>query len=91
MLHVIQDVKSEYSEVRNNWKTKDYIQVFDENKMWELEIRKRRNSNRTTIHGGWVEMREDLQLQEGDICKFEACDAECINFKVVVERKRMGA
>ncbi|KAK1401126.1 hypothetical protein POM88_000731 [Heracleum sosnowskyi] len=48
------DVKSKFSHFRDVWKKKDYITVYDGSRSWKFEIRKRRESKRTTIHeGGW--------------------------------------
>ncbi|KAK1374665.1 hypothetical protein POM88_030858 [Heracleum sosnowskyi] len=80
------DVKSKFSHFRDVWKKKDYITVYDGSRSWEFEIRKRRESKRTTIHQGWIQFRGDLQLNVGDVCKFESIDEDLWKFRVKILR-----
>lgn len=47
-------------------------------------MRHRRDWKRTTINDGWCLFRDDLKLNENDICVFEWRDDTIRNFEVRV-------
>lgn len=68
------------------WDMKDEISVFVDHRSWNLEIRKRKDLKRTTIHKGWIQFRDDFQLHAGDVCRFTFKD-DCVRkFSVEVNR-----
>lgn len=72
--------------MRSVWGKNDYIIAYKDNRSWRLEIRKRSDWKRTTIHDGWIDFRKDLELQEGDICLFECPIDSLRHFNVRVIR-----
>lgn len=65
---------------------KDEITVFHGDRRWSLEIRKRKDGQRTTIHDGWIEFRDDFQLKIGDVCLFTRKDDSIRKFTVQLIR-----
>ncbi|KAK1364515.1 hypothetical protein POM88_040076 [Heracleum sosnowskyi] len=73
------DISTEYKDLCDMWARIDYIKVYSGDSSWRLQVRKRSDWKRTTINDGWVEFREDLGLNVGDICSFQCCtDSELI-------------
>lgn len=54
---------------------------------WKLEIRHRDDWKRTTINGGWLVFRTDLELEDGDLCVFEWKNETIRNFNVVIVKR----
>ncbi|WOG90789.1 hypothetical protein DCAR_0310034 [Daucus carota subsp. sativus] len=81
------DISTDYSIVTAFWKKRDYINVYLGEKAWKLQVRYRgANSNRTTIHDGWIQFRDGLGLQLGDVVVFECADPFRTHFAVRVLR-----
>lgn len=80
------DVRGEFEGLRCLWKPRDQIVVYKDNQSWVLEVRKRPDSRRTTIHDGWLKFRDDLELTVGDKCIFKWQDDCCQKFIVDVFR-----
>lgn len=66
------------------WKKKENIKVFIGDRCWQLGIRKRNKGKRTAIHSGWIEFRNDLQLNVGDKCCFKWIDESYQRFRVEI-------
>ena len=67
------------------WKKKDKIHVYKGGVSWEFDIKKKsRNGIRTTIHGGWIQFRNNLQLNLGDGCFFRWIDESFHHFRVEI-------
>ncbi|XP_063942320.1 uncharacterized protein LOC135150084 [Daucus carota subsp. sativus] len=80
------DISAEYRTLTDWWGKREEISIFRGRRCWELEIRKRADNKRTTIHDGWIQMRDDLQLEVGDTCWFKWKDESYHRFTVVVEK-----
>ncbi|KAK1395837.1 TF-B3 domain-containing protein [Heracleum sosnowskyi] len=78
------DISTEYKDLCDMWARIDYINVYSGDSSWRLQVRKRSDWKRTTINDGWVEFREDLGLNVGDICSFQCCTDSYSNFTVSV-------
>ncbi|KAK1375150.1 hypothetical protein POM88_031343 [Heracleum sosnowskyi] len=81
------DISIDYEDLCNMWGIIDYINVYSMFSSWRLEVRKRSDWKRTSIHDGWLEFRNCLELDVGDLCIFE-CSRESYNhFSVRVIKK----
>ncbi|KAK1375385.1 hypothetical protein POM88_031578 [Heracleum sosnowskyi] len=78
------DVSVDFRDVRDWWNKLDYITAYIGNRCWTLQVRKRANWKRTTIHDGWIEFRNDLDLAVGDVCAFHWRNDTVHNFDVCV-------
>nr|XP_017215255.1 PREDICTED: uncharacterized protein LOC108193204 [Daucus carota subsp. sativus]XP_017215256.1 PREDICTED: uncharacterized protein LOC108193204 [Daucus carota subsp. sativus] len=83
------DISNEFYHQSVKWKKKDYIKVYSAEKAWNLQVRHRKNPRlyRTTIHDGWIEFRDDLGLEVGDVCVFESATGSYDRFSVRVVKK----
>lgn len=68
------------------WDHRDHITVFKDDQCWELEIRKMGDCKRITIHDGWIELRNNLDLQIGNKCMFKWKDESIHKYTIEVER-----
>ncbi|WOG82393.1 hypothetical protein DCAR_0101557 [Daucus carota subsp. sativus] len=85
--HVTDDeitVSVDFSRLTNQWKNKDKISVYKGHLSWVLEIKKRRRENRTTIHDGWIDLRDSLHLTIGDKCYFRWINESYHQFRVEI-------
>lgn len=82
-----QDISVKFKKVFQAWNKNDYITAYAETRCWKLQTRKRRDSKRTTIHNGWLQFRDDLQLAVGDLCMFEWKNDTVRNFNVRIVKK----
>ncbi|KAK1352902.1 hypothetical protein POM88_052740 [Heracleum sosnowskyi] len=80
------DISMDFFDLVIEWERKDEITVYQGDRRWPLEIRKRKNWKRTTIHYGWIEFRDDLELQIGDVCVFTTMNQSVKEFTVEVRR-----
>ncbi|WOG81860.1 hypothetical protein DCAR_0101014 [Daucus carota subsp. sativus] len=80
------DIPTEYKELWHLWSKTDYITVYSGTAKWILQIRHRRDWQRTTIHAGWISFWEDMGLSVGDICIFECPTDSFSHFAVRVQK-----
>ncbi|KAK1373985.1 hypothetical protein POM88_030178 [Heracleum sosnowskyi] len=78
------DISSDYQDLCNMWGIIDYINVYDNNCSWRLEVRKRSDWKGTYIDDGWLEFRNNLELDVGDLCIFQCCRESYNHFTVRV-------
>ncbi|KAK1394047.1 Glycosyltransferase [Heracleum sosnowskyi] len=81
------DISVKFKNVFQAWNKSDYITAYVETRCWKLQIRKRPNRKRTTIHNGWLQFRDDLQLAVDDLCMFEWKNDTVRNFNVRIVKK----
>ncbi|KAK1351601.1 hypothetical protein POM88_054173 [Heracleum sosnowskyi] len=78
------DISREYKDLCNVWGRRNYINVYSGESAWRLQVRKRSDWKRTTIHDGWLEFRESLGLQVGATLVFHCAKESCYHFSVTV-------
>lgn len=83
-LNVKQDIPTKFNNLIYCWNRIDYFTAYLDNHCWTLQIRKRRDWKRTTIHDGWGSFRDDLQLAEDDVCLFRWKNDTVRNFDVEI-------
>ncbi|WOH08669.1 hypothetical protein DCAR_0728113 [Daucus carota subsp. sativus] len=79
-------VSVQFKRITNEWKNSDNISIYKGNLSWKFEIKKYRASNRTTIYGGWIQFRDDMQLNVGDLCYFRWINESYHHFRVEIIR-----
>ncbi|KAK1401394.1 TF-B3 domain-containing protein [Heracleum sosnowskyi] len=84
------DISTEYKDLCNMWDRIDYINIYSGDSSWRLQVKKRNDWKRTTINDGWVEFREDLGLNVGDICSFQCCTYSYSNFTISVIKNHLN-
>ena len=80
----MQDIPTKYRVVTDKFGQEDYIRVFHGEEFWMLQIRKRIDLKRTTIHDGWLQFKSDMNLAVGDTCVFHKLVGEENFFKVEI-------
>ncbi|KAK1387362.1 hypothetical protein POM88_015540 [Heracleum sosnowskyi] len=80
------DVSVDFNFVREWWNRVDYITAYKDERCWSLQIRKRRDWKRTTIHKGWITFRDDMQISVGDVCVFRWKNDTVHNFNLDIVR-----
>ncbi|KAK1356970.1 hypothetical protein POM88_050226 [Heracleum sosnowskyi] len=80
------DISMDFFDLVIEWERRDEITVYQGDRRWPLEIKKRKNWKRTTIHYGWIEFRDDLELQISDVCVFTAVNQSVKKFTTEVHR-----
>ena len=81
----MQDISTEYKRVTNFWRQTDYINVYYGENAWKLQVRSWGcKCHRTTIKEGWMEFRDDMGLQVGDVLVLECDDYYVHHFAVRV-------
>ncbi|KAK1397958.1 TF-B3 domain-containing protein [Heracleum sosnowskyi] len=78
------DISREYKDLCNVWGRRNYINVYSGESAWRLQVRKRSDWKRTTIHDGWLEFRESLGLEVGATLVFHCAKESCYHFSVTV-------
>ncbi|WOH00525.1 hypothetical protein DCAR_0519890 [Daucus carota subsp. sativus] len=79
------DVSTQYDSITNLWSKTDYISVYSGDRAWKLQVRTRPgNLKRTTIMDGWIQFRDDLGLEAGDVIVLECALASFHHFSVGV-------
>ncbi|KAK1394676.1 hypothetical protein POM88_013732 [Heracleum sosnowskyi] len=81
------DIGQKFKNVFKSWGKNVAITVYQGNRSWIIQIRKRRDLKRTSMHEGWQKFRDDLKLKVGDICVFTYIDDSTCEFEVEVCRK----
>lgn len=81
-----QDVSVLFNNVTACWKKVDYINAYEDNRCWSLQIRKRRGTKRTTINNGWKFFCQDMGLEEGDVCVFHWKNDSFRNFDIEIQK-----
>ena len=76
----------QFKRITNEWKNSDNISIYKGNLSLKFEIKKYRASNRTTIYGGWIQFRDDMQLNVGDLCYFRWINESYHHFRVEIIR-----
>lgn len=79
-------ISSEFRDSTISWRKNDYIVAYSGNRSWKLQVKKSSDWTRTTIHDGWIEFRNDLDLKVGDLCVFECPAFSNRHFQVRVIR-----
>ncbi|WOH06079.1 hypothetical protein DCAR_0625502 [Daucus carota subsp. sativus] len=81
------DISTDYIAITVCWRKKDYISIYSGEKGWKLQVRNRGGkSNRTTIHEGWIQFRDDLGLHLGDVVVLECARNSRHHFSLQVVR-----
>lgn len=60
--------------------------MYEGDRSWRLEIKHRADWKRATIHKGWLQLRDDLELSVGDRCIFKCSKDSYKDFKLAVEK-----
>ncbi|KAK1404590.1 hypothetical protein POM88_004195 [Heracleum sosnowskyi] len=80
------NVSVDFNFVREWWNRVDYITAYKDQRCWSLQIRIRRDWKRTTIHKGWIQFRDDMELSVGDVCVFRWKNDTVHNFDIDIVR-----
>ncbi|KAK1387750.1 hypothetical protein POM88_015928 [Heracleum sosnowskyi] len=64
----------------------DYITAYKDQRCWLLQIHKRLDWKRNTIHNGWIQFRDDMELYVGDVCVFRWKNDTVHNFDIEIVR-----
>ncbi|XP_074351618.1 uncharacterized protein LOC141690742 [Apium graveolens] len=80
------DISVDFNNLTLFLKKREEIKVFLGDRCWLLEVRKRREGNRTAILGGWIQFRDDLKLNVGDQCVFIWIDESYNRFRIELVR-----
>ncbi|WOH00956.1 hypothetical protein DCAR_0520333 [Daucus carota subsp. sativus] len=84
------DISTDYIAITGLWKKKDYISIYSEEKGWKLQVGNRGGkSNRTTIHDGWIQFRDDLGLHLGDVVVLKCARNSIQHFALQVLRNHV--
>ncbi|KAK1364110.1 TF-B3 domain-containing protein [Heracleum sosnowskyi] len=78
------DISTEYMSLCSMWGRNDYIVAYNGSCSWKLQVKRRNLWKRTTIHDGWIDFRNDLDLKAGDVCVFESPAFSINHFTVSV-------
>ncbi|XP_017242986.1 uncharacterized protein LOC108215138 isoform X4 [Daucus carota subsp. sativus] len=85
------DVSTVHNSITAFWKKTDYINLHSGERSWKVQVKCRGVKNRrSTINNGWIQLREDLGLVEGDIVVLE-CAHFCGNHFALHVVKNDGA
>ena len=70
MCVIFQDIPSFFKGLTDLWGKNDVINVSKGRRCWALAVKKRFDYKRPSILDGWIEFRDALKLEVGDVCVF---------------------
>ncbi|XP_017234101.1 uncharacterized protein LOC108208124 isoform X2 [Daucus carota subsp. sativus] len=81
------DIPSFFKGLTDLWGKNDVINVSKGRRCWALAVKKRFDYKRPSILDGWIEFRDALKLEVGDVCVFSMKGRNIREFSVQVIRK----